>query len=81
MLLKQRQHFLLGLVRNPTVRGLSPSPVQNAPIHFLLNSFHQSWHLSRAQTRHFGRWLLAGLLIRGLLYQVQSLDVLRFHPQ
>jgi hypothetical protein len=81
MLLKQRQHFLLGLVRNPTVRGLSPSPAQNAPIPFLLNSFHQSSHLSRTQTRHFGRWILADLLIQGLLYEVLSLDLVRFHPQ
>jgi hypothetical protein len=61
MLLKQRQHLLLGLVRNPPVRGLSPSPMQNASVPLDLYSFHQPPHLSRAQTRYFGRLLLTDL--------------------
>jgi hypothetical protein len=78
---KQRQHLLPGLVRNPPVRGLSPTLMQNAPVSLDLNSFHQPPHLSRAQTRHFGRLLLTDLSPQGLTNQVESLDLSRFHPQ
>ena len=81
MLLKQPQYLLLGLVRNPPVRGLASSAMQNAPVSFCLNSFHQPPHLSRAQSRHFGRLLLTDPLLQGLTNQVESLDLARFHPQ
>src|SRR5689334_12708624 len=81
ILLKQRQHLLLGLVGNPPVRGLSSSAMHNAPVSLGLNSFHQPPHLSWAQTRHFGCLYLTDLLIQGLTNQVESLDLARFHPQ
>src|SRR4030095_8318588 len=81
MLLKQRQHLLLDLVGNPPIRGLSSATMHNASISLCLNSFHQPPHLSRAQTRHFGRLLLTDLLLQGLTNQVESLDLSWFHPQ
>jgi hypothetical protein len=55
--------------------------MHNAPVSLCLNSFHQPPHLSRAQTRHFSGLLLADLPIQGLPNQVESLDLMRFHPQ
>jgi hypothetical protein len=76
---KQRQHPLLDRVGNPSVRRLSASAMNNAPISLGLNSFHQPPHLSRAQTRHLGRLRLTDLLFQGLTNQVESLDLARFH--
>jgi hypothetical protein len=70
---------MLGLIRNPAVRGLSSLGMHNATVS--LNSLHQPPHLSRAQTHYFDRLLLTNLFLRGLINQVESLDLARFHPQ
>jgi hypothetical protein len=55
--------------------------MHNTPVPLDLNSLHQPPHLSRTQTRHFGRLLLTDLFLQGLTNQVESRFVWWFYTQ
>jgi hypothetical protein len=75
------EHFLFDLLRQPPVGRLTPLPMQDASIAFLLDPFHQPPHLSGAQPCQFGRLPLADLFFQGLMDEVESFDLTRFHHQ
>jgi hypothetical protein len=81
MLLIEFEHVLFDLLCQPPVGRLTPFPIQDASIAFLLDPFHQPPHLSGAQPCQFARLPLADLFFQGLMDKVESFDLTRFHHQ